>query len=159
MNVRGTPRERMVQPRIGPGLHGDEAIPAVVVGERAAHAVKIGIERRIVHVDGMVIAPRSVRLPDLDERSAHGLAVLVEDAAGDDHALAERGALAVHREVAVLVADESLRHERSGNIEGARGDLEELLLRRAQVRAAIVLVEIGRIDGGGARQVVHGASS
>jgi len=57
VDVRGSPRERVVLPRVGAGLHREEAVPAVVVGEGAPHAVEVRIERRVVRIHGMVVAP------------------------------------------------------------------------------------------------------
>src|SRR5437667_431913 len=60
---------------------------------------------------------------------------------------------------AVLVADESRGHEGAGHVEEPRRHFEQLLLRCTQVRAAVILPEVGRIDRIGAGHVVHRAIS
>ena len=61
--------------------------------------VKFGIERRVVTVDAMRVAAGGVRLPELDERVAHGAAVFVDHAPLDDDALADRSAAVAIREI------------------------------------------------------------
>src|SRR5213075_186451 len=79
----------------------------------------------------------------------------VEDAPGNDHALAERRAIAMDRQVLVLIANEALGHVRTRRVEHARRHLEELFLRRAQVRASVVLMPIRRVYVEGTGEVVH----
>src|SRR5581483_12465059 len=89
----------------------------------AAAAVEIGIERRIVLVARMVISAGGVTLPDLDHGVGHGPAILVEHAAMDDDALAERLARALPGEV-VLQRVEALAGEQRP------GDLRQRLRQR-----------------------------
>ena len=95
----------MVAPWVRAGLDRDEAVAALVVGEAAAGAGEVRVERRGVLVDLVPVAAGRVRLPDLDQRVAHRPAVLVEHAAGDDDPLAERLALVLARQVAVELAE------------------------------------------------------
>ena len=78
VDVLRAPRELVILPRVRAGLHGDEPVPALGVGEGAADAVEVGIERRVVVVARVVIAPRGVRLPDLDQRVADRTGVGVQ---------------------------------------------------------------------------------
>jgi len=63
-----------------------------------------------------------------------------------EHLLAERRRFAADREVVVALADESRWHERARNIERTRRKLQQRLPRRTLVRAAIVVVEVGRVE-------------
>ena len=64
----------------------------MLVGHDLAGAGEIGVERRVVLVDRVVIAAGGVALPQLDQRPRHRPPVLVEHAARDDDPLAERRA-------------------------------------------------------------------
>ena len=68
MDVRRPPRVVVVAPRILAGLDRDEAVAALGVGQRAAAAGEIGIDRRVVVVARVRIAAGGVGLPDLDQR-------------------------------------------------------------------------------------------
>src|SRR3546814_7622230 len=61
---------------------------APCVGDAAPAAEEVGIERRVVLVRRMDVAPGGVGLPDLDQRVGLRAPRLVEHAAGDDDALA-----------------------------------------------------------------------
>src|SRR6187200_2099161 len=103
MNVRRPPGVVVVAPGVLPRADGHETVIPLSVGERAAGAGKVRIERRIVLVGTVRVAARSVRLPDLDQGMRNRLAVLIEHAAGDDDALADRRALVLARQVMVAV--------------------------------------------------------
>ena len=75
VDVRGTPVVDAVAPRVGAGLDGAEEVVAVRVGQRAAAAAEIRIDRRDVPVLLVPVAAAGVRLPDLDQRVAHRPAV------------------------------------------------------------------------------------
>ena len=68
VDVRRPPGVLVVPPRVGAGLDRDEAVAALVVGEAAAGAGEVRVERRRVLVDLVPVAAGGVRLPDLDER-------------------------------------------------------------------------------------------
>ena len=55
-------------------------------------------------IDHVHVAPGRVRLPDFDEGVGHRPAVLVDDAPGDDDALADRLARVLAREIGVVLA-------------------------------------------------------
>ena len=75
VDVRRPPRVRMVPPRVDPGLDRDEPVPTLVVGQAAARAGEVRVERRVVGVDVVEVSAGRVRLPDLDELAAERLAV------------------------------------------------------------------------------------
>src|SRR5205823_3107042 len=80
----------------------DEPAQALLVGKAAARAREVGVERRRVVVRGVDVAPRRVRLPDLDERVADRAAVRVGDAAAEDDPLAKGLAGVLAGEVGVF---------------------------------------------------------
>ena len=67
----------------------------------------------------MDVAAGGVRLPDLDQRVRDRPAVLVDDAADDDDALAERLAGMLAREVAVVLAHALMAVDRAGELRQA----------------------------------------
>ena len=69
----------MVPPWIGAGLHGYEAVIAVMIREHAAGAAKVRIKRRVMLVALMAIAARGVGLPNLDQRVSDRTRVFVEN--------------------------------------------------------------------------------
>ena len=117
----------VVLPRIGARLDRVEAVAALVVGDAAAGAEEIRIERRVVLVGLVDVAPGGVRLPDLDQGVGHGAPVLVEHAAGHHDALAERLAVlgGVPGEVVIELAQGVVA------VHGP-GQLRERLLERHQ---------------------------
>src|SRR5688572_2373375 len=90
MQVRGTPGVVVIAPRISARLDGLEAVPPRIVGERPPGAGEIGVERRVVLIYRVPVAPARVRLPELDQRIGYGTRILVEHAPAHDHALADR---------------------------------------------------------------------
>src|SRR6516162_7481453 len=91
-----------VAPGISAGLDRQEAIRTVGAGHHLSLAEEIFIERRIVLIRLMAIAPGRVRLPELDQRARHRTAILVEDASRDDDAFADGLALALLGEVGAV---------------------------------------------------------
>src|ERR1700758_4370802 len=71
-----------------PGLDGVEVERPLVVGERAAIAAKVPLERLVLPVFWMRVATMTVGLPDLDGRVIDGLAVAIDDATAERDALA-----------------------------------------------------------------------
>ena len=80
----------MVGPGIGARLDRHEAELPFGVGERAARAGKIRVQRRGVLIALVRVAARRVGLPDFDERVRNRAAILVDHASLDDDPLAER---------------------------------------------------------------------
>src|SRR5690606_30789851 len=80
--------------RVGAGPDGREAVTALGVGREPGPALEIGVQRRRIGVGLVVVAAVCVRLPDVYEGTADGLALLVQHSAADLDDLTER-ALAV----------------------------------------------------------------
>jgi hypothetical protein len=89
VNVCRAPGVVMIAPWIGAGLDAGEAIGTGVIGEKAAATGEIGIEWSVVLIGFVAIPAGGVCLPYLDESTADGQAVLVEDAAAYDDTFAE----------------------------------------------------------------------
>ena len=94
----------------------------------AAGAGEVGIERRGVLVDGVDVAAGGVALPDLDQRVGHGPSVLVEHAALDDDALAQRLAGVLRGEVGLLRLDVGVAVDRAGDLRQRLRDDDQRLL-------------------------------
>src|SRR3546814_12377870 len=77
----------VIAPGIGAGLDGDEAVAALVVGDGAAIAGEIRIERRVVLVDGVAVTAGRIGLPQFDQRARHRPDVFVEHTPASAHAL------------------------------------------------------------------------
>src|SRR5256884_1772593 len=90
MDVRRAPGVVVVAPGILARPNADEAVAAFGVGHGAPGAGEVRIERRIVLIGAVRVAPGRVRLPDFDQAVRHRLAVLVEHAPAHDNALADR---------------------------------------------------------------------
>src|SRR3989449_5466016 len=90
MDVRRAPGIVVVAPGILARPNADEAVAAFGVGHGAPGAGEVRIERCIVLIGAVRVAPRRVRLPDFDQGVRHRLAVLVEHAPAHDNALADR---------------------------------------------------------------------
>src|SRR5581483_12501765 len=103
--MRRPPRIGVVPPRIGTRRDGGERVVAVAVGDGAAGAGEVRVERRRVAVDGVDVAAGGIGLPDLDQRIGEGVPVLVYDRAVDDDALAERLAGVLAGQVGIRRAD------------------------------------------------------
>src|SRR6476659_5318646 len=92
VNVRGAPVVDAVAPWIGAGLDRTVHVMAVAVGQYAAAAAEVGIDRRDVRVVPVPVAAAGIRLPHLDQRVLHRPAEFVPYVAVDDDALADRKA-------------------------------------------------------------------
>ena len=154
VDVRRPPGIGVVVPGIGARTDGDEAVAAVVVGQGAALAAEVGVERRAMLVVGMGVAPGGIALPDLDQRTPHRPPVLVEHAAGDDDALAERFVPAPVGEVA-RARRHGIRAEAHAGAGGRlAGDRDGRVARSAPQRGPI-----GGVDGGGLPRFGDGIES
>src|SRR5574341_400876 len=150
MDVGGPPGVVVVAPRVFPGPDGDGA-----AGTR-----EVRVDGGVVLVGLVRVAARGVRLPDLDQRVRHGLAALVEHAAADDDALAERIALVLAREVVVGRLHIAVAEYRAGDLgERLRHDDERLrrvALRRRDVERKIVFGLRARMKPAVALDLGHG---
>ena len=91
----------------GKNAHADTPHRAIAsrIGARAAAAVEIRIERRVVLVARMMVAAGGIALPQLDERMRDGASAFVEHATGDDDALTDGLAGMLAREIVIGLAD------------------------------------------------------
>ena len=137
----------MITPRIGARLDRGEPVPAVFVGEDAAFAAKIRVDRRVMLIRGMMVAAGCVGLPDLDDCVGDWPAIFVRNPAVDDDPLAECGFAIDHRQIG--------DRRKMGGAEARAGGLSdrmrhphEAFLRVALMRAAIGRRVIGRLRPG-----------
>jgi hypothetical protein len=106
----------VVAPWIGAGLDRNEAVAAFGVGHRAAAAMEIRVERRVVLVDPVRIAARAIRLPDFHQRIRDRPGVGIEDAAGDDDSLADRIARTLPGQVVVVFLEDTVAEDRARDL-------------------------------------------
>jgi hypothetical protein len=130
VDVRRAPVVDPVAPRVGARLDRAIRVVAVLVGEHAAAAAEVRVERADVLVLLVPVAAARVALPDLDQRVLHRPAQLVVDVAVDDDALADRQAvLGVVEDQVVVLGPQLL------GAEHRRGHFRERLLQRDQRQA------------------------
>src|SRR5678815_4590450 len=89
MDVRRPPRVGMVQPRISPRFYREIAVFAPIVSHAAPSAREVGIERRVMLIDGMTIASSGIGLPDFDQRVGNGFIIFIQYPADDDDAFTQ----------------------------------------------------------------------
>src|SRR5260370_41454009 len=99
MDVRGAPGVLVVPQWISAGFDSDEPVPPLPIGQAAAGAGEVRVERRGVVVYRVDIPPGGVGLPYLHQRVSHRVAVAVDDATADDHPFAERLSIMLPRYV------------------------------------------------------------
>src|SRR5689334_12702202 len=160
MNVRGTPRVRMVAPRIRARLDRDEVVAPLGIRERPPRAGEVRVERGRMIVDRMRISAASVALPDLDERVRNGTAAIVQHAARDDDALAQRFCGVLPREIVIGVADWKKSIDRRSQIRKMVGNGDQRLEGRTPDRRSIWRIQELRLRGLSLRaaEVAHGGS-
>ena len=147
VDVRWAPRVLVVAPWVSAGLHGDESVAALTIGETASGACEVRVERRRVIVDRVDVAPSGVGLPCLDQRVAHWMPVAVHDLAGDDNPLAERLAVVLARQVGILRPHLNAPEGRSGKVvEPFRRKPDQPAARRAPDRRAVIRVQVRRFE-------------
>ena len=148
MNVCGAPGVVVILPRIGAGLDGDEAIAAFGVGDGVTAAGEVGIKRSVVLIDGVGVAASGVGLPDFDERVRKRAAVFVDDAAGDDDALADGFGVVLFGEVEGFYVDEVVVEDGASDFgEGVR-EMDERLGRGAFLGGDVGSVEVFGLRAG-----------
>ena len=128
----------VVAPRVGPGLDRGEPVAAVGVGEAAAHAGEVRVDRGRVLVALVDVAAGGVGLPDLDQLADDRPAVAVEHPAGDDHPLAHRLAAVLDGQVGLERVD-VLRARSTGatQLDRLRVGVVQVLGRVPQHAAAV----------------------
>ena len=133
----------------GPGLDRGEPVAAVVVGQAAADAGEVRVDRRRVLVALVDVAARGVGLPDLDELAAHRPAVAVEDPAGDDDPLADRLTVVLDRQVGLERVHVAVPEARRPQLDRLRVGVVQVLGGVAQQPAAVgrvVQPRLGLLD-------------
>src|SRR5437660_6877817 len=95
----------MIAPWVRARFDRDQAITSLAVGEHAAAPREVRIERCVVLVVLVEVAPRRVRLPYLDQRVAHRTCVVIAHGPRHDDPLAEWRAGVLVREIGVGVSD------------------------------------------------------
>src|SRR6516165_6862209 len=137
VNVLRTPRIVMVSPGIGARPDGDKTVAAFFIGECLAHARKIGIERRIMLIYLVQIAPGSVCLPDFNERIANRPVILIEQTPTDYDSLAERLALVLECKIKCPGRHKFGRKSWAGYFGKSAGERNQRHLRRSLDRRHI----------------------
>src|SRR6266446_6459239 len=99
MDVRRAPGVLVIAPWVSARFDGDEPVPPLPIGQAAAGANEVRVERRGVVVLRVHVSPGGVGLPPLYQRVTHRAAVAVDDAAADDDPFAERLAIMLPRQV------------------------------------------------------------
>ena len=140
MDMRRAPVVDAVRPGIGAGLDGAEGVAAVLVGDGAAAAAEIRIERREIALLLVAVAAAGIGLPEFEQRAGNAHAALVEHAAIDDDALAD-GAFArlgeIVDQVVVEFAQHGVAEDRAGDLRQRVVERQQRLLRRAQHRGLV----------------------
>jgi hypothetical protein len=88
VNVLGTLDIVVIAPWIGAGLDRSEAVAAVRISDTTSAAEEVRVERRVVLIGLVDVAPASVGLPDLDQGPGDRLAIVTKHSAADHNALA-----------------------------------------------------------------------
>ena len=135
--MRGAPSVVVILPRVRAGLDGDEAIAAFGVGDGVAAAGEVRIERSVVLIDGVGVAPGGVGLPNFDERVRECAAVFVNDAAGHDDAFADGLGLMLLRKVEGFHVDQVVAESGSGDFGDGVREVDKRLGRRAFLRGDV----------------------
>src|SRR6266550_7498107 len=139
MNMGRPPCVGMVEPRISSRLDRQVAIFAVLIRHAPSRTGEIGIERRVVLIDRMMIAAGGVGLPDFDDGVRHRPFVLIEHPTDDDNALAHRllTSFGVVREIVLSRFQLDVAEQRSGDLRQSLLDRHEPFQRPALDRRTI----------------------
>src|SRR5664279_5211730 len=137
MDVIRPPGIAMIAPRVSAGLHRDEFVVALLVGEGAARSGEIRIERRRVLIDIVHVAAAGIGLPDFHQRLRHRPLVLVEHAAVHDDALAQGLALVLLGEIIVGLLDRVMAEGRTRELRQRVRHDDQRFRRRALHRALV----------------------
>jgi len=89
VDVGWAPSVAVVPPRIRPWLDRGEAVASVVIGQAAADAGEVGVDRGRVLITLVDVATAGVGLPDLDELTSHRPSVAVDHPAGHHYPFAD----------------------------------------------------------------------
>src|SRR5882672_8120030 len=101
MNVRRPPGIFVISPRIRAGFDGDKTVHALSVRQQPSAAREIRIEWRGMSSEVMVKEPSGVCLPQLDQRAANWMAVVIDDFPAYDDPFAEWFACMLSRQIGI----------------------------------------------------------
>src|SRR5580698_5899021 len=90
MNVRRPPGIVVISPGIFARPNCDKSVAPVGIRYGMPATGEVRIQRSVVLIDAVEIAPRSICLPDFHERVRHRSGVLIKHAPTHDNPLAER---------------------------------------------------------------------
>ena len=145
VDVRGPPGVGVIAPRVGAGLDRDEPVPALGVGQAAARAGEVRVQRGRVVVDLVRYRPAALACQISTSVSGHGPPVAVQHPAGDDDPLAQRLAGVLGGQVGVGGRDPPLAEQRPGDL---GQPLRQQQQRLAAARAAPWTGTPGESSGG-----------
>src|SRR5690606_41349798 len=120
VDVRRPPGVDVVAPGVGAGPDGGEPVGALGVGEGAAHAGEVGVQRRVVLLAPMRVPPGRVGLPDLHQLPGDGASVAVQATPGDGDALPDGLPGVLPGEVVVDVGDVPVPERGGGEFDQLR---------------------------------------
>ncbi len=149
MDVRRPPAIDVVAPRIGPRLHRAEIVVARLIGQRAAAAAEIGIDRREIGVLLVPVATAGIGLPELHQRVRHAAPGLVQHAAMHHDPFADGIAVlgVVADQVVVERPDVVMTEHRTGDFRDRAVQRQQRIPRRAQHRRFVAGRMRGRVNG------------
>jgi hypothetical protein len=137
VDVRRPPGIVMVVPRVRTGLDGREGVPARVVGQAAAGAREVRVERRGVLVTLVHVPAGRVGLPDLHQLAPDRPAVTVQHAAAYHDARPDRLTGAADRQIRLQRIDIGPPEDRRDQLGPLRVRRPQVPGRMAQDRAAV----------------------
>src|ERR1700676_573087 len=77
VNVRRAPGVRMILPRVRARLYRNKTITAFPIGQHTSAAREIRVQRGIVLIHAMAVAPSRIGLPNLNESSGNRVAFFI----------------------------------------------------------------------------------
>src|SRR5260370_25866653 len=142
MDVGRTPGVGMVLPGICTRANRQEPVDTVFIGQAAAHAQKVRIERSWPLIPFVEVAASGIGLPNLQEGVRHRFSTVVEHAAGHNDALADRLAASprVACEVCVFRCDSTGGGSRPPQLREGPWHIAEREPRSASPRGLINLI-------------------
>src|SRR5208282_794496 len=113
--MRRPPRVVVIEPRVCPGLDGDETVRSVFIGHGSTRPTEVGIERSGMLIVSVPIPSGGVCLPNLEERVGEGPPVAVKHASAHDDALTDRFPWVLASQIVIFFPDLLMAKNRSCN--------------------------------------------
>src|SRR4029077_9821847 len=129
VNVCRAPGIGMILPGISAGFYGDKTIAAFTIREGAAAAREVRIERRVMLVHAMAVAPGRVRLPNFNQRAGNGASLFIQNSPADDDAFALRFTAVLMSKVAIVFADVAMAENGTGELRQGVREQDQRLFR------------------------------